>query len=505
MNESGPHHGHYVAIVRSRDSWVVFDDDTVDTIKESEIPKYFGDSNSGCAYVLYYQAVDLDLAALGLKSQDPPTVESAPASPPLENPTLPPGLAPEEDSEAIERSAVTLASLPNENSHPAAPEIPPPLTVVIPPPPDSQPLTPVAIPVIQTTSASPTVKTRGFLNSLRHSPSKGTVGASHRTSVHASPAPPIPPLPTTVASPKLQTDPSDASSSTTPTLSTSNGKVKAVKEKSGGWFPRRRSFRPEKLSDHPLPSRPATAHESTRERHDGASITSSSTSSRAPLNPDTSPSLRAYNPPTETSDSSAMTDAKPHNGSTSTSKSSVLPSKLLSSAFQVQSSPPPSSHQRNNSLHSPTHKMSQPVLKHNTAPRLVHSRSMKRPSTANATISSPSRSTFPSPSDEAPLPPLPSDLKLPKEKSEKKAEADPQSGGAPVHRRNSTHFMQQQPNLKRPPRKLSFTGGMLSFGWRDKDRDKHKDKDTDTPASYSPVNSNGSVSAMPGMSMIGRL
>ena len=32
MNESGPHHGHYVAIVRSRDSWVVFDDDTVDTV-----------------------------------------------------------------------------------------------------------------------------------------------------------------------------------------------------------------------------------------------------------------------------------------------------------------------------------------------------------------------------------------------------------------------------------------------------------------------------------------
>ncbi|KDQ18204.1 hypothetical protein BOTBODRAFT_104879, partial [Botryobasidium botryosum FD-172 SS1] len=55
----GPHHGHYVTIVRSRNNWVIFDDDTVDTIKESDIPKYFGDSSStagGSGYVLFYQA-----------------------------------------------------------------------------------------------------------------------------------------------------------------------------------------------------------------------------------------------------------------------------------------------------------------------------------------------------------------------------------------------------------------------------------------------------------------
>ena len=69
---SGPHHGHYVTIIKARSSWMLFDDDTVTTIKESEIPKYFGDSNSGSAYVLYYQAVDLDLSALGLKPPTPP-------------------------------------------------------------------------------------------------------------------------------------------------------------------------------------------------------------------------------------------------------------------------------------------------------------------------------------------------------------------------------------------------------------------------------------------------
>ncbi|KAI0801534.1 hypothetical protein C8Q74DRAFT_1173886, partial [Fomes fomentarius] len=54
---TGPHHGHYVTIIKARGAWMLFDDDSVTTMKESEIPKYFGDSNSGSAYVLYYQAV----------------------------------------------------------------------------------------------------------------------------------------------------------------------------------------------------------------------------------------------------------------------------------------------------------------------------------------------------------------------------------------------------------------------------------------------------------------
>ncbi|KAG9032189.1 hypothetical protein FRB95_001816 [Tulasnella sp. JGI-2019a] len=41
----GPHHGHYVTLVKSRgDVWLLFDDDSVEVIKESDIPKYFGDS-----------------------------------------------------------------------------------------------------------------------------------------------------------------------------------------------------------------------------------------------------------------------------------------------------------------------------------------------------------------------------------------------------------------------------------------------------------------------------
>ncbi|KAF9416783.1 hypothetical protein BGZ94_010114 [Podila epigama] len=59
---SGPHHGHYVAVVKNEDRWLLFDDETVETIDESDISKYFGDSSQlGSGYVLFYQARDLDM------------------------------------------------------------------------------------------------------------------------------------------------------------------------------------------------------------------------------------------------------------------------------------------------------------------------------------------------------------------------------------------------------------------------------------------------------------
>jgi len=88
-------------------TWLVFDDETVDTVKECDIPKYFGDSNSGSAYVLYYQALDIDLSALGLRQPTPePVTQPDPQSEPIQQlqptdspvsaaqsiPPLPPGL-----------------------------------------------------------------------------------------------------------------------------------------------------------------------------------------------------------------------------------------------------------------------------------------------------------------------------------------------------------------------------------------------------------------------------
>ncbi|KAG6380737.1 hypothetical protein JVT61DRAFT_5119 [Boletus reticuloceps] len=95
---NGPNHGHYVSIIKTLGYWFVFDDETVDSIKECDIPKYFGDSNSGSAYVLYYQALDIDLSALGLRSpspvppSEPPQPTDSPASTAHSIPPLPPGL-----------------------------------------------------------------------------------------------------------------------------------------------------------------------------------------------------------------------------------------------------------------------------------------------------------------------------------------------------------------------------------------------------------------------------
>ncbi|KAI7891406.1 uncharacterized protein EV154DRAFT_602533 [Mucor mucedo] len=64
---SGPHHGHYVAIVKSNGHWMLFDDDVVTQIQEEDIQKYFSDlPGSGSGYVLFYQAVDLDMDSINI-------------------------------------------------------------------------------------------------------------------------------------------------------------------------------------------------------------------------------------------------------------------------------------------------------------------------------------------------------------------------------------------------------------------------------------------------------
>ncbi|GAC95517.1 ubiquitin carboxyl-terminal hydrolase [Pseudozyma hubeiensis SY62] len=73
---AGPHHGHYIAVVKVGDRWVQFDDDVVTYIDEAELTKYYGDRPGlGSAYVLFYQAVDLDFDGLGL--EDPALQASA--------------------------------------------------------------------------------------------------------------------------------------------------------------------------------------------------------------------------------------------------------------------------------------------------------------------------------------------------------------------------------------------------------------------------------------------
>ncbi|TDL19381.1 cysteine proteinase [Rickenella mellea] len=256
---NGPHHGHYVAIVRSRGSWVLFDDDTVDTIKESDIPKYFGESNSGAAYVLYYQAVDLDPVSLGLRpasavqpqivvnghtrandASGTSPLSSPHASSPVFTPAFPPGLAAEElpDSDA-ETPLLPPATIPA--TPPLTAQVPPlaisissstklfapPLTVTIPPT-DSPIITPSAsgssshttAPPPPPASAPPVAKPTGFFQSLRHSPS---VRGSQRSSIHSTsvsvsqpPLPPLPGSPPAVTQTLPQTTPQASASVTSP-------------------------------------------------------------------------------------------------------------------------------------------------------------------------------------------------------------------------------------------------------------------------------------------------
>lgn len=55
----GPHHGHYVALVKTiQHGWLLFDDETVEKIDEKFVLRFTGDSpDLATAYVLFYQEI----------------------------------------------------------------------------------------------------------------------------------------------------------------------------------------------------------------------------------------------------------------------------------------------------------------------------------------------------------------------------------------------------------------------------------------------------------------
>lgn len=59
---SGPNHGHYVSMVKSHNTWLIFDDDNIDVIQEGDIGTCFGAASemltqTDCGYLLFYQCV----------------------------------------------------------------------------------------------------------------------------------------------------------------------------------------------------------------------------------------------------------------------------------------------------------------------------------------------------------------------------------------------------------------------------------------------------------------
>lgn len=58
----GPHHGHYISIIKTEDrGWLLFDDEMVEPVDKSYVQNFFGDRPGlACAYVLFYQETTLE-------------------------------------------------------------------------------------------------------------------------------------------------------------------------------------------------------------------------------------------------------------------------------------------------------------------------------------------------------------------------------------------------------------------------------------------------------------
>ncbi|KAJ7292963.1 hypothetical protein C8J57DRAFT_11444 [Mycena rebaudengoi] len=241
---SGPHHGHYISIIKTMGSWLVFDDDNVYPIAEADIPKYFGESTSGSAYVLYYQAVDIDLPALGLQ---PPPVPAPPvretesishleASPSAAtNPPLPPGL--------VEEAELSDASDPAFPITPPTPSEPRQAIDIIIPPEE----TPLPSPLSKankmgTVRRTPSLSTRASTSTSGMDQRRSFTDRSHPTGSSTalisddesrplipSPAPPLPPpaLPPLAINGKEKEKP----------------RKEPEKKASTTWFGKRKSFR----------------------------------------------------------------------------------------------------------------------------------------------------------------------------------------------------------------------------------------------------------------------
>lgn len=257
FSRSGPHHGHYISIVKSAGSWLVFDDDNVYPIPEFDIPKYFGDSNSGSAYVLYYQATDIDLPALGLKSPEserfpvnepsphladtqfrtsPHRIPTTPILPPgLDNLDTPVGVVPPHKLPPASPSPVNGKSPSPEVDLPVGEPLPATPTITVPPSSSRKPLNPVrhASARPATAGAQPERSLRtDFARSPMHSAS--TPSLAIPDDPHA--IPPVPPVHS--FSPKAPT-----ASTNLKSKEKDKDKEKSRKEsKAKSWF-KRKSFR----------------------------------------------------------------------------------------------------------------------------------------------------------------------------------------------------------------------------------------------------------------------
>ncbi|KII93283.1 hypothetical protein PLICRDRAFT_35479 [Plicaturopsis crispa FD-325 SS-3] len=528
----GPHHGHYVSIIKTVGSWLVFDDDTVESIKESEIPRYFGDSNSGSAYVLYYQAVDIDLAGLGIHTPIPEPKEQPLSDPPAEPPASPrppvpahpPGLG--EDGDSSEHSEPPFPITPASQQSPV-------LVSSEKTPPRKIPAQPLTVSVTSTddttTSSSATGDHRppsppaspassgdkgGLFRSLRHthstkvnlnSPLEKRKSATTRSGRPA----------TSTGIPSSPTDPP-------PLPSTPNGKEKSKEpeRKPSGWF-KRRSKRPE------------TAHDGSSNNLLSSSVSDSSTLPPSPVwsrnaghSSKASPETNGHRASTNAALLSALssTPSSPissspnklrdtgHNRAnghenhstdspiaTSSSSGSTVPSAVSLDFPQHTLSPipgsPPGSQLKpppRNPARPPPGALRSKLKEFPSSPTIA-----QRPSTAGAATGRSQALKASQPS--VPIPPLPA-TPLSLSQSQPVRRAQHQEPMSPTFKRQSADSHDrpstshgvggglQSPSItasssgsstpfKRASRKLSLTAPLLGFGRKDKEKDREREKE----------------------------
>lgn len=509
---SGPHHGHYVSIIKSLGVWLVFDDDNVYPITEAEIPKYFGDSNSGTAYVLYYQATDIDSAALGIQPAQSSVsgVGSEPGqASPAVVPVLPPGLSANEEGDSSDLS---------DPSYPITPSPPSPLLSVT----KDQgirvpalgldigpvPLTPggeaVSTPTLQPKPSKP-------FFTLKRSPSNTARSSATSTGP--------PPLPTPTYNEHLTAEPesgdlhppSEATTSTAASQlsSTNSRQQKEPEKKSGTWLFKRKS------RNIPSESTPVSPVDSSSSSAGPTSIWSKATPSkhkiRRPSNGHVhaellsnglvSPSLTVPNGKDwQSHTASTVSEASPPESATS-STGSVQPPVHLSPGTHAPPVPSLSSmsdlHPRKESLppiplRTPDHKLSLSNL--NLHPRREKKRSpiATRPSTAHAIVSDRHHEL-------PPVPPMPATLTPNRRRATLGEDELPTVSNPKGKPRVGSEYYDPPPptpppaitfaasatststhgssNFKRATRKLSLSGpilGLSGFGKRDKkEKDGH--------------------------------
>jgi hypothetical protein len=153
-----------------------FDDETVSSVNEEDIQKYFGESNAGSGYVLFYQAVDLSAASLGLQRREP-----------AEQPAHQPSLSPSTPQTGIPLSPTSTSSRPSglpdvsETPHDESltpmpspsRKVDPPLALATPHQPSPAPAAAVVPPSPTTTSSEmePSLSSHSTANSASTSPS----------------------------------------------------------------------------------------------------------------------------------------------------------------------------------------------------------------------------------------------------------------------------------------------------------------------------------------------